>query len=145
LETYRFAGYKIPDSRRSIGGYDFHLSRGLLSNNRSFVIALQTLAKRDRGCGLTEMKICPKQAGNQLTFQEVQKMKNLVTATEYGHFPIRSLHYFAKREKILFCSYSTWRKYIDQYGWKRPRKKPRAKMIRIGLRAKRPNEIWHLD
>jgi transposase InsO family protein len=101
--------------------------------------------REQRGCGLEEIKICPKQAGNQLTFYEVQTMKNLVTSTEYSHFPIRSLHYFAKREKILFCSYTTWRKYIDQYAWKRPRKKPRTKMKRVGLRAKRPNEIWHLD
>src|ERR1035438_419520 len=68
-----------------------------------------------------------------------------VTSKEVLHFPIRSLHYFAKREGTLLCSYSTWRKYIDQYSWKRPRKKKRKEGRKIGIRAKWPNEIWHLD
>src|ERR1035438_419519 len=62
-----------------------------------------------------------------------------------SHIRIRSLHYFAKREGTLLCSYSTWRKYIDQYSWKRPRKKKRKEGRKIGIRAKWPNEIWHLD
>lgn len=61
-----------------------------------------------RGCGIQELKTCPKGKGNQLTFQEVQIMKNLVTSKRYAHFPVLSLHYFAKREKLLFASYSTW-------------------------------------
>lgn len=34
---------------------------------------------------------------------------------------------------------------MNLYGWKRPRKEKRKKQIRIGIRAKQPNEIWHLD
>ena len=101
--------------------------------------------REQRGCGLPEMKVCPKASLNQLTFEEIQLMGQFVTSTEYAHFPIRSLHYFAKREGKLFCTYSTWRKYIDQYGWLRPRKKRMKKIERIGIRAKHPNEIWHLD
>jgi transposase InsO family protein len=99
-----------------------------------------------RGCGLPEVKICPKGARlNQLTFEEIQVMREFVTSKEYAHFPIRSLHFFAKRNGSLYCTYSTWRKYIDQYGWKRPRKKRMKKIEREGIRAKSPNEIWHLD
>ncbi len=102
--------------------------------------------KRDRrGCGITGTKSCPKGNVNQLTFQEVQSMKNLVTSIAFAHFPIRSLHYYAKRESILYCSYSTWRKYIDQFKWKRPRKTFRERKYAEGIRAKCPNEIWHLD
>ena len=101
--------------------------------------------REKRGCGLPETKLCPKGGLNQLTFQEIQLMREFVTSKEYAHFPIRSLHYYTKKEGLLFCTYSTWRKYIDQYGWLRPRKKKRKKITRIGIRAKHPNEIWHMD
>jgi len=98
-----------------------------------------------RKCGLTGVKSCPKGSANQLTFREVETMKNLVTSPDFSHFPIRSLHYYAKRENLLVCSYSSWRKYIDHFDWKRPRKQFRKRKKRIGIRATRPNEIWHLD
>jgi putative transposase len=101
--------------------------------------------REKRGCGLPETKLCPKGGLNQLTYHEIQLMREFVTSKDYAHFPIRSLHYYTKREGILFCTYSTWRKYIDQYGWLRPRKKKRKKITRIGIRAKHPNEIWHMD
>lgn len=102
--------------------------------------------REKRGCGLPNIKVCPKgNRLNQLTFEEVQVMRHYVTADEFSYFPIRSLHYFAKRQGTLFCSYSTWTKYIDQYKWLRPRKIPVEKPERLGIRAKRPNEIWHMD
>ncbi len=102
--------------------------------------------REKRGCGLPDIKVCPKGSRlNQLTFQEIQLMRTLVTSKEYAHFPIRSLQYYAKRNGLLYCTYSTWRKYIDQYGWKRIRKKRIKKIERVGIRAKCPNEIWHMD
>ncbi len=102
--------------------------------------------RRERaGCDLVGVKSCPRGSANQLTPKEILIMKNLVTSKEFSHFPIRSLHFYAKRKGLLFCSYSTWRKYIDHFKWKRLRKKFRERKQRIGLRAKFPNEIWHLD
>lgn len=101
--------------------------------------------REKRGCGLGEIKSCPRNSVNQLTFNEISKMRALVESKEFSHYPIRSLHYYAKRENLLFCSYSTWRKYIDQYGWKRPRKAMKPKKRLVGIRAEAPNEIWHLD
>jgi hypothetical protein len=98
-----------------------------------------------RGCGITGAKRCPKGNVNQLTAREILVMRNLVTSFEYGHYPIRSLHYYAKRQNLLFCSYSTWRKYIDEFNWKRPRKIYRERKYLRGIRAQAPNEIWHLD
>ena len=86
-----------------------------------------------RICGFTGQAPCPRGKVNQLTFNEVQTMKNLVTSKEFAHFPIRSLHYYALREGLLFCSYSTWRKYIDQFGWKRIRKESIEKKERSGF------------
>ena len=101
--------------------------------------------REKRGCGLPAAKTCPKYSNNQLTFHEIQIMSDLVTSKEYAHFPIESLHHYARRKGLLYCTYSTWRKYINQYGWLRPRKKRRKKYLRVGIRASRPNQIWHLD
>ena len=98
-----------------------------------------------RGCGITGAKGCPRGNVNQLTAREVLVMRNFVTSQDYAHYPIRSLHYYAKRESLLFCSYSTWRKYIDAFDWKRPRKTFRERKFLKGIRAQAPNEIWHLD
>lgn len=40
---------------------------------------------------------------------------------------------------------STWRKYIDESKWKRPRKAYRERKFPKGIRATLPNEIWHMD
>jgi hypothetical protein len=123
-----------------------HASRNSCLETLDLSLSRYKRWKREKkGCGLPEIKICPKGSLNQLTFQEIQLMREFVTSKEFAHFPIRSLQYYTKREGLLFCTYSTWRKYIDQYGWLRPRKKKRKKATRIGLRAKQPNEIWHMD
>lgn len=102
--------------------------------------------REKRGCGLPSIKMCPKgNRLNQLTFEEIQTMRYYVTSIEFSYFPIRSLNYFAKRQGKLFCSYSTWTKYIDQYKWLRPRKIIKEKRERVGIRAKHPNELWHMD
>jgi transposase InsO family protein len=102
--------------------------------------------KRERkGCAVSDLKNCPKYSPNQLTFQEIQLMGDFVTSEKYSHFPIRSLQLYTQRKGLLFCTYSSWTKYISLYGWLRPRKKKRKKCIRIGIRAKHPNEIWHID
>jgi hypothetical protein len=54
--------------------------------------------REKKGCGLPEIKICPKGSLNQLTFQEIQLMREFVTSKEFAHFPIRSLQYYTKRE-----------------------------------------------
>ncbi|MCB0408092.1 MAG: DDE-type integrase/transposase/recombinase [Bdellovibrionales bacterium] len=98
-----------------------------------------------RGCSIENVKSCPRGNANQLTPKEILTMRELVTSKKFSHYPIRSLHFYAKREGLLVCSYSTWRKYIDHFKWKRPRKKHRKRKRKVGIRATQPNEIWHLD
>lgn len=101
--------------------------------------------REKRGCAVSAANNCPRYSPNQLTFLEIQLMGEYVTSEEYAHFPIRSLQLYMKRKGLLFCTYSTWTKYIAQYGWRRPRKKKRKKCGRVGIRATRPNQIWHID
>jgi transposase InsO family protein len=98
-----------------------------------------------RGCSVEDVKSCPRGNTNQLTSKEIRIMRDLVTSKKFSHYPIRSLHFYAKRRGLLICSYSTWRKYIGHFQWKRPRKKSRKRKRKVGIRANHPNEIWHLD
>jgi len=157
LETYKVLGFQIRwkhiDSSERKSKLLDAIESAMKSARRDVCLSTLGLSlsrykrwrRERRGCGVTGVKSCPRGNANQLTSNEIQVMRNLVTAKEFSHFPIRSLHFYAKREGLLVCSYSTWRKYIDHFKWKRPRKQFRERKRRIGLRARHPNEIWHLD
>lgn len=88
---------------------------------------------------------CLRRFSSQLTGREVAIMKRLVTSVRYAHMSISSLSLFAVREKLLLCSNHTWYKYIAQHNWARPHKKIKKSPRSRGLKAKEPNEIWHID
>jgi putative transposase len=72
-------------------------------------------------------------------------MKKFVTSKKFAHISVSSLHLLAQRTGELFCSVDTWYKYVRSWEWKRPWTKEMKKIIKTGIRAKIPNEIWHLD
>lgn len=72
-------------------------------------------------------------------------MKKFVTSKKYAHLSVSSLHFLAQRSGELFCSVETWYKYIRLYEWKRPWIKEKKDYRKIGIRATKPNEIWHID
>lgn len=56
-----------------------------------------------------------------------------------------SLCWFAKRKGLVSCSRDTWYRYIHKLGWKRPFSKAKFKVARQGIRASKPDQIWHVD
>ncbi len=72
-------------------------------------------------------------------------MKKFVTGKKFAHISIASLHWLAQRTGELFCSQETWYKYVKVFEWKRPWKKEKKEIKKLGIRAKSPNEIWHID
>ena len=89
---------------------------------------------------------CLQKNPSQLTKREVSTMKRLVEAKKYAHFSISSLCLYAKRENIVHACVDTWYRYINKFEWQRvykSHKSPKRKMI--GIRASRPNQIWHID
>lgn len=110
------------------------------------------LARKMYGQWLSEFFLCQSDEGScdqrlphQLTNDEIKTMKRLVTAKKYSHIPIHSLCLLAQREGHLFCSVDSWYKYIRIFGWLRPRRHVQESGSREGIRASRPNEIWHID
>lgn len=95
------------------------------------------------GCEKVGYKKCKILAPNQLTFLEQEKIYNLVRDKTLKYLSIKGLQYYAFREGILSCSYESWRKYVKEFRGDSGNR--RKKKVKVGIRAQRPNEIWHID
>ncbi len=99
----------------------------------------------DATCGLTDRPSCPRIHPAQLTAQETATIKDMVTSIEYRHMPTSTLAVYAQRAGKVFASASTWARLVRARGWRRPRARLYPPKPKVGLRARMPNGIWHLD
>jgi putative transposase len=99
----------------------------------------------EQSCGLDDRSSCPHRIPSQLTAQEVASIQQMVTAEEYRHIPLGSLALLAQRLGKVFASATTWARLVMKRGWRRPRKRVYPPKPKIGIRASRPNAIWHID
>lgn len=96
-------------------------------------------------CGSSIMKLCSNAYPNQLTHQEIHKMHKLLTDTRYMMYPIKSLAAFAKMHGILTAHVNTWYKYVKLFNLERVVIRKVRKVYEEGIRATKPDEIWHAD
>ena len=103
--------------------------------------------KRSDSCGLEEegIIVCPRRSPQQLTVSETRSIKEIATSEEYRHVPTGNLAVLAQRLGKVFASPATWYRLIQQHRWRRPRRRVYPAKPKIGIRASRPNEIWHVD
>ena len=99
----------------------------------------------EQSCGLDDRTSCPRTIPNQLTSQEIASIQQMVTADEYRHLPLRPLALLAQRLGRVFASPSIWARLVRLRGWRRPRRRRYPPKPKLGIRATRPNERWHLD
>jgi len=45
----------------------------------------------------------------------------------------------------VFASPTTWYRLVRDHEWRRPRQRVHPAKPKVGIRASRPNEIWHVD
>src|SRR3990172_10970207 len=69
----------------------------------------------------------------------------MVTAERYRHVPTGRLAVLAQRLGTVFASPSTWYRLVRDQGWRRPRWRLHPDSPRVGVRASKPDEIWHID
>jgi transposase-like protein len=103
------------------------------------------LWKREKSCSLEDMPSCPRSSPQQLTYDEVNTIKEMVTSDEYRHVPTGTLAVLAQRLGRVFASPSTWFRLVRLYKWRRPRLRVHPAKPKVGIRACSPNEIWHVD
>ena len=96
-------------------------------------------------CKLTNNKECALTRANQLTYHEQTMLKKLFVSSRFAHMSVRALHYYAIRNNLLICSMETWYKYIHRFNLKRPGSVKEDKIYKIGVRANRVDQIWHID
>ena len=96
-------------------------------------------------CQLSDVPSCPKLKPSKLTPKELSEMKELVTSPAFAHFSIRALSWLAKRTCSVFASATTWGRQIKAHKWLRPRIRLYPAKPKVGIRAIRPNQLWHID
>ena len=101
--------------------------------------------KREEECELEDASSCPQSRPQQLTAEEREVIRDMVTSSEYRHVPTGTLAILAQRTGKVFASPSTWHRLARKNGWRRSRKRVHPEKPRLGIRASSPVEIWHVD
>jgi putative transposase len=100
---------------------------------------------RDDRCALDDRSSCPKNSPQQLTLNEVNTIRDMVTSEEYRHVSTGVLSILAQRLGKVFASTSTWYRLVRAHQWRRPRQRVHPAKPKVGIRASLPNQIWHVD
>ncbi len=101
--------------------------------------------KREGVCELDDTSSCPHAHPQQITPEERNIVKDMVTDDDYRHVPTGTLAILAQRFGKVFASPSTWHRLVRIHGWRRPRKRIHPAKPRLGIRVSVPNETWHVD
>ena len=96
-------------------------------------------------CGLDNRSSCPRKSAHQITPKEIGVIRDMVTSEEYRHVPTAVLARLAERLGKVFVSASTWYRLIRIHKWRRPRLRVYPAKPKIGIRASKQNEVWHVD
>ena len=100
---------------------------------------------RNDRCGLDDRPSCPRSSPQQLTLTEFHTIRDMVTSDEYRHVSTGVLARLAQRLGKVFASPTTWYRLIRDHQWRRPRQRVHPAKPKVGIRASRSNEIWHVD
>lgn len=98
-----------------------------------------------RACELADEPSCPGSSPHRLTPVEISRVREMVTSSDLRHVPTGRLAVLAQRLGAVFASASTWHRLVRERGWRRPRLRVHPEKSTVGIRATRPNEIWHID
>lgn len=87
-------------------------------------------------CESSPLKLCRRKYPNQLTQQEINRMKKLLIDHRFRYWPVNSIAYYARRNNIVKASLNTWYNYIKTLGLNHSdvlKKKKYPTGIRAGL------------
>jgi transposase InsO family protein len=101
--------------------------------------------KRQQFCSLDDRPSCPRSTPQQLTPNEISTIKEMITSEEFRHVSTGRLALLAQRLGKVFASPTTWYRLVQRHQWRRPRNRIHPDKPKVGIRASRPNEFWHVD
>jgi len=130
----------IQRGKESIG-----IKRGIklmgISRSTYRMWAMETFFK----CGHSLSKICNTAHPQQLTVKEIHKMHNMLSNESYLHWPIISVAYYGMKQSIVKAHPNTWYKYARLMKVKRRSIRKVKRKYEEGVRADKPNQMWHAD
>ena len=157
LVVFRMSGYTLSQARVPDGGNKRSLLHAIKRSRaalplRSVLRVVRLSSSRYHAwsreaqcCALDDQSSCPRSSPQQLTAGEVSVIHELVTSDDYRHVPTGTLSRLAQRIGKVFASASTWYRLVREHSWRRPRQRVHPAAPKVGIRAARPNEIWHID
>ncbi len=101
--------------------------------------------RSEAGCDLDDQSSCPRVVPTRLTPREVEAVQELVESKDHRHMLLRALALHAQRTGKVLASPSTWYRLVRTAYWRRPRTRVYPAKPKIGIRAKAPGELLHLD
>ncbi len=96
-------------------------------------------------CGLDDQVSCPQLTPTRLTATETLTIKEMVESPEYRHVSTGRLAILAQRLGRVFAAPATWYRLVRERGWRRPRTRVHPAKPKDGVRASKPDELWHVD
>ena len=150
--AFRLDGFRLPEGKAKAG-----ILRAIASGEGFLPLATilhiihlepgryRAWRRAESACELTDRSSCPRTSPGQLTATEVVTIKEMVLASDYRLMPLGTLARYAQRIGKVFASATTWAKLVRERGWRRPRQRLHPLKPTVGVRASRPNEIWHVD
>jgi len=99
----------------------------------------------EAGCDLDDQPSCPRVVPTRLTPAEIETMRQLVEDEDHRHMSLRALALHAQRIGKILASPSTWYRLVREAGWARPRNRVYPAKPKVGIRARAPGELLHLD
>ena len=99
----------------------------------------------EAGCDLDDQPSCPRVIPTRLTPAEIDNMRKMVEDVDNRHMSLRALALHAQQMGKILASPSTWYRLVREAGWARPRNRVYLAKPKIGIRARAPGELLHLD
>jgi hypothetical protein len=99
----------------------------------------------EQPCALDDQASWPRSTPTRLTVDEVLAIKEMVEAAEYRHVPTGRLAILSQRPGCVFAAPATWYKLVGERAWRRPRARVHPAKPKDGVRARMPDELWHVD
>jgi len=101
-------------------------------------------ARARPACGPSPLDRCRRRHPAQLLPTECDTLRAVLLDPGKAHWPVSSLARWAAREGLVHAGRSTWYRYRRALGLP-ARRVPRKRRHPPGLRADRPDALWHMD
>jgi putative transposase len=101
--------------------------------------------RAEAGCDLDDQSSCPRAIPTRLTPDEVERIRTTVESNDHRHMSLRALALHTQRIGKVLASPTTWYRLVRTAGWRRPRNRVYPAKPRVGIQAKAPGELLHLD